>query len=141
MVRVLAVLHVLSVVILMFALCLLSWHTELVGALGAGPDPEPEPVWCGTLPGGLFRSRDRGASWTLIESLWHHPKRREWMGGGAELPGLHSICVDPRDARTVRVAVSCGGVWETRDGGATWENRAPGRRGAYMPPDRQYAPS
>lgn len=118
----------------------IPWNTELVWALETGHDTEPERLWCGTLPGGLFRSRDRGASWALVESLWQHPKRREWMGGGAELPGVHSICVDPRNARTIRVAVSCGGVWETRDAGTGWEQRAQGMRAAYMPPDRQYDP-
>ncbi|MBI2404389.1 MAG: exo-alpha-sialidase [Gemmatimonadetes bacterium] len=118
----------------------IPWNTELVWALETGHDSEPETLWCGTLPGGLFRSRDRGGSWSLIEPLWNHPRRREWMGGGAELPGVHSICVDPRDARHVRVAVSCGGVWETRDAGASWENRTQGMRAAYMPPDRQYDP-
>src|SRR5439155_1208441 len=104
----------------------IPWSTELVWALEAGHDTEPGTLWCGTLPGGLFRSRDRGSSWQLVESLWRHPKRREWFGGGAELPGLHSICVDPRDARHVTVGVSCGGVWMTRDGGTTWECRAKG---------------
>ena len=118
----------------------IPWNTELVWALEAGHASEPGTLWCGTLPGGLFRSRDRGGSWQLVESLWSHPKRREWSGGGAELPGLHSICVDPRDARHVTVGVSCGGVWMTRDGGASWECRAQGMRAAYMPADRQYDP-
>jgi len=118
----------------------IPWSTELVWALEAGHDTEPGTLWCGTLPGGLFRSRDRGSSWQLVESLWRHPKRREWFGGGAELPGLHSICVDPRDARHVTVAVSCGGVWLTRDGGTSWECRAQGMRAAYMPAERQYDP-
>ena len=76
-----------------------------------------------------------------MESLWRHPKRREWFGGGAELPGLHSICVDPRDARQVTVGVSCGGVWITRDGGGSWECGAQGMRAAYMPPERQHDPN
>ena len=54
-------------------------------------------LWAGTMPGGLFRSTDRGKSWVLIESLWRHPDRNKWLGGGADIPGIHSICVDPRD--------------------------------------------
>src|SRR6266550_4017876 len=61
-----------------------------------------------------------------------------WCG---TLPGLHSICVDPRDARRVTVGVSCGGVWMTRDSGTTWECRATGMRAAYMPAERQYDPN
>lgn len=118
----------------------IPWNTELVWALEAGHASEPKVLWCGTLPGGLFRSTDGGESWKLVESLWNHPKRREWMGGGAELPGLHSVCVDPRDGRRVAVGVSCGGVWMTEDGGKNWAQRAQGMRAAYMPPDRQYDP-
>ena len=58
-------------------------------------------IWCGTLPGGLFRSTDHGQSWQMLRALWEHPKRKQWMGGGADLPGIHSICVDPRDSSRV----------------------------------------
>jgi hypothetical protein len=95
-------------------------------------------VWCGTIPGGLFRSTDEGDSWELVRSLWDRPERKEWFGGGADYPGIHSICIDPRDDRHVAVAVSCGGIWATTDGGATWEPRADGMRAEYMPPERQH---
>jgi photosystem II stability/assembly factor-like uncharacterized protein len=97
-------------------------------------------LWCGTIPGGLFRSSDDGASWELVRSLWDHPKRKKWFGGGADLPGIHSICVDPRDARRVQLGVSCGGVWTTTDGGATWDCSGEGMRAAFMPPEQQYDP-
>jgi hypothetical protein len=35
-------------------------------------------LWAGTMPGGLFRSDDGGATWSLNEALWHMPQRREW---------------------------------------------------------------
>lgn len=118
----------------------IPWNTELVWALAPGHETEPGALWCGTLPGGLFRSPDRGGSWELIESLWRHPKRPEWFGGGAELPGVHSVCVDPRDPQRVTVGVSCGGVWQTGDRGQTWQQRAQGMRAAFMPPERAYDP-
>ena len=95
-----------------------------------------ESLWAGTIPGGLFRSTDRGASWTLIDSLWRRPERAEWFGGGYDHPGIHSICIDPRDARHITLGVSCGGVWQTKDCGATWSLAAKGMRAEYMPPDR-----
>jgi photosystem II stability/assembly factor-like uncharacterized protein len=55
-----------------------------------------------------------------------------------DYPGIHSICVDPRDARQVTIGVSCGGVWRTRDGGSSWELLGKGLRAEYMPPERQY---
>lgn len=117
----------------------LAWSTSLIWALAPALDREGA-LWCGTLPGGLFRSGDRGASWRLVESLWHHPSRKAWFGGGADDPGIHSICVDPRDPETVVAAVSCGGIWRSRDAGETWTNTARGMRAAYMPPDQAYDP-
>ncbi|MFQ5414955.1 MAG: exo-alpha-sialidase, partial [Phycisphaerae bacterium] len=98
-------------------------------------------LWCGTAPGGLFRSADGGASWRLIRSLWDDPGRKNWFGGGLDIPAIHSICVDPRDARRVAVGVSCGGVWVTTDGGETWACRADGMWAAYVPPERKCDPT
>jgi photosystem II stability/assembly factor-like uncharacterized protein len=92
------------------------------------------------VPGGLFRSDDTGASWGLVRSLWDRPERKRWFGGGKDRAGIHSICVDPRDSRHVTIAVSCGGVWQTRDGGASWEVSGPGLRAEFMPPDLQLDP-
>jgi hypothetical protein len=50
----------------------LAWSTARIWALAAGGAGEPGVIWCGTLPGGLFRSSDHGASWELIRSLWDH---------------------------------------------------------------------
>ncbi|MGL4514571.1 MAG: WD40/YVTN/BNR-like repeat-containing protein [Lacipirellulaceae bacterium] len=112
-----------------------------VWSLEAGGADEPGVLWCGTIPGGLFRSHDRGDSWRLVESLWERPERDQWFGGGKDDPGVHSIAVDPRDARRVTVAVSCGGVWRTADGGATWSIHKGGMRNEYAPPDQAYDPA
>ena len=105
-----------------------NWTTQLIWALETGGPKQKGVIWCGTMPGGLFRSTDRGETWEIIESLWRHPDRNKWLGGGADIPGIHSICVDPHDADTVRVAVSCGGVWVTTDGGKTWAQSAHGMK-------------
>jgi hypothetical protein len=98
-------------------------------------------VWAGTIPGGLFRSSDGGESWRLIESLWRREERKLWFGGGADAPGIHSVMVDPRDAKRVTIAVSCGGVWKTRDGGETWTLGGPGMKAPYMPPEQADNPN
>lgn len=116
----------------------LEWKLQKIWALSPGHSTEPGVLWAGTLPGGLFRSRDRGASWDIIRSLWDHPSRLKWAGGGADSPGIHSICVDPRDARRVTLGVSLGGVWQTEDGGETWNNTSQGMRAAYMPPEQAF---
>lgn len=116
----------------------LDWSLKLIWALEPGGRDEPGVLWCGTLPGGLFRSRDRGDSWELVRSLWEAPGRQDWMGGGYEWPGIHSICVDPRNSRSVLIGVSTGGAWRTEDGGETWALSAKGMRAEYMPPDMQF---
>ncbi|HEX2509841.1 MAG TPA: hypothetical protein VHK66_04920 [Microvirga sp.] len=108
----------------------------LIWALETGHADEPGRLWAGTIPGGLFRSEDRGESWSLVRPLWDDPRRRRWIGGGYDKPGVHSISVDPRDPRRVAVAVSCGGVWETTDGGGSWRLGGHGLRAAYMPPEQ-----
>ena len=97
-----------------------------VWALSAGGAGERGVLWAGTIPAALFRSADRGESWHLVRALWDRPERREWQGGGYDQPGLHSICVHPRDARRLWIAVSSGGVWYTPDAGETWECRSRG---------------
>lgn len=112
-----------------------EWKNKLVWSLEAGGADQPGVLWAGTLPGGVFKSSDRGDSWELVRSLWDVPQRAEWFGGGYDVPGIHSICVDPRDSRHVLVGVSCGGVWRTEDGGASWAISATGMRADYMPPE------
>lgn len=118
----------------------LNWSTARVWALEAGGPDEPGLIWCGTLPGGLFRSTDHGTSWEMCRSLWEHPKRKQWMGGGADLPGIHSVCVDPRDSKRVWIAVSTGGIWFTEDSGATWTQRGEGMRAEHVPPELTHDP-
>lgn len=118
----------------------IPWSTVRIWALEPGGPDEPGVLWCGTLPGGLFRSRDHGQSWEMIRALWDHPLRPKWMGGGADLPGLHSICVDPRNSRHVTIAVSTGGLWHTTDGGETWQQRGHGMRADHVPPEMTHDP-
>ena len=119
----------------------ITWKLKKVWSLETGGPGEPGTLWCGTIPGGLFRSDDRGATWSLCEPLWFHPRRREWFGGGEPEPGIHSICVDPRAAKRVHIGISCGGVWHTADGGVSWELRATGMRAEYMPPEKSLEPN
>ncbi|MCG2585793.1 exo-alpha-sialidase [Massilia sp. TS11] len=113
----------------------LAWKNKLIWTLEAGGADQPGVLWAGTIPGGLFRSGDRGASWELVRGLWGRPERQGWFGGGYPEPGIHSICVDPRNSAHLLLAVSCGGVWRSEDGGASWSISARGMRAHYMPPE------
>ncbi|HRP35976.1 MAG TPA: exo-alpha-sialidase, partial [Gammaproteobacteria bacterium] len=110
-----------------------DWSLVQIWCLETGGADQPGRLWAGTMPGGLFRSDDDGDSWMLVRSLWDRPERLEWFGGGADSPGIHSICVDPHDSRRVTVAISCGGVWQTTDGGDSWQLLGDGLHAVYMP--------
>ncbi len=111
----------------------LVWCLEGVGT-------DPGSLLAGTIPGGLFRSNDGGASWRLNEALWNEPTRERWFGGGYPEPGIHSILSSPDGGRLV-VGISCGGVWISEDGGASWQVRTEGMFAEYMPPDRRHEPA
>ena len=89
--------------------------------LAPGPDDERDMWYAGTSPQGLFRSEDGGANWAPFSVINDDPQYREWMGsvqdGTPDGPKLHSIIIDPRDARHIYFAMSGGGVHESLDGG------------------------
>ena len=52
------------------------WALEIAG------DDTPDTLWAGTIPGALYRSQDRGATWERNEALWNCEERMDWFGGG-----------------------------------------------------------
>jgi photosystem II stability/assembly factor-like uncharacterized protein len=99
-----------------------------------GGADQPNRLYLGTEPGAMFQSDDGGDSFQLVESFWNHPSRQgNWFGGGRDLPGLCSIAVDPRDSQHIVAGISVGGVFETHDGGKTWEGRNKGLVACYFP--------
>lgn len=103
--------------------------------LTPGGVDQPGVLWAGTIPGGLFRSSDRGETWELNQSLWHRDDRWKWFGGGKDHPGINAIRVHPSNSQVLTVGISIGGVWLTEDGGATWTARGDGMRAEYVPPE------
>lgn len=93
--------------------------------LTPGHASEPGVWYAGTSPQGLFRSEDDGLTWSGVAGFNDNPKYVDWTGGEKDGtpdgPKLHSINVDPRDAKRLYVAMSSGGVFESRDRGASWK--------------------
>ena len=87
-----------------------------------GRADEPSVLYAGVQPATLFKSTDRGETWSLNEGLYDHPQRGQWNPGAGGLC-LHSIVLDPRDVNRMYVAVSAAGVYRTEDGGQTWQPR------------------
>ncbi|HEX9019543.1 MAG TPA: hypothetical protein VF806_10160 [Anaerolineaceae bacterium] len=87
-----------------------------------GRKSEPGVLYAGIQPAALFKSSDRGESWSLVEGLYDHPHRGQWNPGAGGLC-LHSIVLDPNDPQRMYVAVSAAGTYRTDDGGQTWAPR------------------
>jgi len=112
---------------------------KYIWAFAHGSEKQPGRLYIGTEPGGLFYSDDDGASFDLVNGLWNHPSREsQWMGGGRDNAGIHSIIVDPKDQNHIFVGISVAGVFETRDGGQSWIAKNRGLRADYLPdPDAE----
>jgi len=102
------------------------WHVE------PGPSKAPDTIYAGVEPAALFRSDDRGDTWHDLDALNYHPTRKEWQPGGGGLC-LHSVLVDPRNARHLIVGISAVGAFETRDGGRSWTTENRGVRAGFLP--------
>lgn len=89
-------------------------------------------IYAGAEPAGLFRSHDGGATWQHVAALRDHPSRPEWEPGAGGLI-LHTIIPHRDDPERMWVGISAVGVFETRDGGATWATRNKGVRADYHP--------
>jgi hypothetical protein len=97
----------------------------------AGAD-QPDVVYAGVEPAALFRSKDGGESFELLQGLWDHPHRPKWEPGGGGLC-LHTVVLDPDDPARIWVAISAAGVYYSTDGGVSWETRHQGVRADFRP--------
>lgn len=101
------------------------------------PGAEDGVVWAGTEPGAVWRSEDGGETFALCEGLWNHPHRSVW-GAGYGGQAFHTILPHPTDPQSVTVAISTGGVYQTSDGGDTWEPRNQGIQAIFLPEGQQF---
>jgi serine/threonine protein kinase/photosystem II stability/assembly factor-like uncharacterized protein len=97
-----------------------------------GRESEPRTLYCGVEPAALFSSQDDGETWSLVRGLFDHPHRPRWLPGNGGLC-LHTILLDPVDAKRMYVAISSAGVYRTDDGGQTWHAHNRGVRVVHMP--------
>jgi hypothetical protein len=105
---------------------------EQIWQLTPGPVDQPDVVYAGTQPSALFRSDDRGESFSMVRSLWDHPHRTEWDAGfGGQ--AIHTIIPHPDEHEKITVAMSTGGVYQTGDGGESWNPSNKGIKAYFMP--------
>jgi hypothetical protein len=106
------------------------WHLE--------PSPtDPDVVFAGAEDAALFRSGDGGQSWEELSGLRGHGSGSSWQPGAGGLC-LHTILLDPADARRMYIAISAAGVFRSDDGGVTWEPKNRGLKSEGIPdPDAE----
>ena len=74
---------------------------------------DPDTLFAGTRPAGVYRSRDGGRHWTRLAI-----DIAETCSIGT--PFVTNVMVDPDDSRQVWVGVEIDGVFHSQDGGDTW---------------------
>jgi photosystem II stability/assembly factor-like uncharacterized protein len=106
-----------------------SWKKPCYGKRGPGKvrclsfDPhDPNTLYAGTEPIDVFVSRDGAKSWDRLDSVWNIP----WVSTvtypvAAVEPHVRDITIDPKDSKTMHVALQVGYMLKTTDGGKTWE--------------------
>jgi photosystem II stability/assembly factor-like uncharacterized protein len=106
-----------------------SWKKPCYGKRGPGKvrclsfDPhDPNTLYAGTEPIDVFVSRDGAKSWDRLDSVWNIP----WVSTvtypvAAVEPHVRDITIDPKDPKTMYVALQVGYMLKTTDGGKSWE--------------------
>jgi photosystem II stability/assembly factor-like uncharacterized protein len=99
-----------------------SAREEEVWAVAASPAVQ-DRVFVGTSHARLLRSDDRGRSFHECKSFLAIPGRERWsFPPPPHIPHVRSIAFDPRDPDAMYVGVEEGGVFRSRDGGASFES-------------------
>ncbi len=107
---------------------------KLIWCMVQAGNDKPNDLWLGTEPGGLFHSTDNGDTWHLVKNLWQQRIDSPlWFGAGKDEPFIHSVVVNPLNSNHLYVAISCAGVYETTDYGATWQPCNTGLKATYLP--------
>jgi hypothetical protein len=81
---------------------------------------DPDTVFAGVEDAALFQSTDGGASWKELSGLRKHGSGPNWMPGAGGMC-LHTILLDPSNAKRMFIAISAAGAFRTDDGAETWK--------------------
>ncbi|MGH7426360.1 MAG: WD40/YVTN/BNR-like repeat-containing protein, partial [Candidatus Methylomirabilales bacterium] len=110
--------------------CLLRWDTnaeaevvakdlgEAVTALALATGGK---VIAGTMPPGIWVSKDGGGSWKELPMLRSAPGCEGWSAPWGP-PLVCTIAVHPKDSKTIYCGIEKGGLYRSRDGGKKWLN-------------------
>lgn len=107
---------------------------------------DPEEVYVGTEPPGLYRRPEPGAAFAELEGIHEVPSREEWrfFYDPFEAGHVHGLAVHPERPDRLFAGVEIGAVLRSDDRGETWTDALPGadvHRTTVHPsdPDRVFA--
>jgi hypothetical protein len=93
---------------------------------------DPDTVYAGVEDAALFVSRDGGQNWRELSGLRGHGSGPKWAPGAGGM-GLHTILLDPKNARRMYIAISAAGAFRSDDAGKTWRPINRGLRSEHIP--------
>ena len=93
---------------------------------------EADTVYAGIEDAALFRSIDGGKSWQELSGLRGHGTGPAWQPGAGGMC-LHTVILDPSNAKRIYIAISAAGAFRTDDGGETWKPINKGLHSQYIP--------
>ncbi len=109
------------------------WEFKRVWHLEPSPD-DSDTVWAGAEDAALFRTADGGKTWQELPALRTHESSSLWQPGAGGLC-LHTIVLDPNDARRMVIAISAAGAFRSDDGAQSWKPINRGLKSPYELPD------
>jgi photosystem II stability/assembly factor-like uncharacterized protein len=84
-------------------------------------------VYAGTEPSRLFRSDDRGESWSELEALLELPSQPSWSFPPRPWTShVRWIAPSPHEADLLLVGIELGGLMRSTDAGRSWQDHRPG---------------
>ena len=106
-----------------------------IWTISHGQYDDPQKFYIGVEPATIFITKDGGENFSELTGLSEHPSRSSWQGGGKGSPSpfLHTILVDAEDTNHLIVGISCAGIFQTFDGGETWNPTNDGLEAFYLP--------
>ena len=93
---------------------------------------DPDTVYAGVEDAAMFRTTDGGQSWHEMSGLRRHGSGPHWSPGAGGMC-LHTILIDPTNAKRMFIAISAAGAFRTEDGGDTWQPINQGLRSQHIP--------
>jgi photosystem II stability/assembly factor-like uncharacterized protein len=93
---------------------------------------DADTVYAGVEDAAFFRSTDAGQTWQELPGLRGHSSGSSWAPGAGGLC-LHTIILDPTNAKRIVIAISAAGAFRTLDGGQSWQPINHGLRSEGIP--------